>query len=85
MSHWRLGKGAGHLLVATLGQGANHNIYICIYIYVCIYIGKYNPQSSTNRGIEHCSIRGFQSHGRDPQSSRGTPPHHNWLVVDLPL
>ncbi|CAL1150724.1 unnamed protein product [Cladocopium goreaui] len=24
LSHWRLGKGAGHLLVATLGQGANH-------------------------------------------------------------
>ena len=38
MSHWRLGKGAGHLLVATLGQGANHNIYICVYIYMYVYI-----------------------------------------------
>jgi len=38
LSQWRLGKGAGHLLVATLGQGANHNIYIHIHTYIDIHI-----------------------------------------------
>ena len=54
-------------------------VYVYVYIYVYIYIGKYNPQSSTNRGIEHCSIRGFQSHGGSPVVAIGLNHQKMWI------